>query len=394
MTDVVDDTETFLINVTNPGWDGYWHPENQTYNTDGITVIGENIEVYYTKNGTNEYTLHYYGNNNPPYDWKHYMKNTGSFSWRVGVQQTFHLLFPAGHSMIPMYSTVHDGHVFKPWFTENGVDFTRVESQWVGTNPSDPSQGGTFTFWYTPTTDCYCSMFYPWNYSKDQNYINTQFSGYDYVHISQLIQSEHGRNVTLVEITDFTVPEANKYHVFVTGRQHAVESLCAPFIAGMMKKARDTPALRQGIHWYFVPEINPDGCAGVATSYVWQTWNVNTNPIIAAVKAYCQNIENSYGLDVFFDWHSLGSGFDSHILYNTGDTTGAALAAAMIAATILNETADNESYSTAVAFSYAYQTWGAASFTPEPSQSEWNVTNDMAWQSGEQMAQAIYDFYY
>jgi hypothetical protein len=396
MVSSVESGETSFITEHLAGWDGAWRPASKTYNSDGITTTGEAVELYYTKPANSTYSLYVPWGSGTPYSWNYYMKNTGTFAWRQGLNQTITIHVNPGSGMVPMYSTVHDGHVFRPWYTEDGVNFTRLNSKWVQSNATE----GNWTCWYTPASSyCYVSDFYPWDYTKNENFIQNQFGGYSFVNISKVATSEHGRNVTMVQITNFGIPDANKKQVFMVSRQHSVESINAPIIAAMMMYIRDTPSLQQGIHWYFIPEINPDGCAGVSTTYAWQTWNVNTNPIIAAVKSICNNIDNTTGLDVFFDWHSLGSGFNGHILYDPADVQGAILANAMrnatwTAASGYRYYTEGVDYSTAVAYCYAWHTWGARSFTPEPSQSEWDVTNEWLQNDGEQIARAIDSYSY
>jgi hypothetical protein len=379
----IDTSQQFTVYLTGIPtlWDGNWHPETQTYDANGITKTGEGIAMNYTKTSSNpdEYTI------SVAYEWQFYLRN------KQGIPQTFHISVPTTAAMYPFYHTVHDGHVFKPWYTEDGVTFTRCESSYDDAT-------SVFTFTFTPASQySLTSIFYPWNYTKNQSFMTwLQNQNHPFMNISQVTTSPNGRNVTMVEITDdFSLPETNKKHVFMIGRQGAVESMNSPILAAMINHIADVPVLRQNMHWYFILEINPDGCAGVG-GFQDQTWDTNVNPIIVAVRNKCQQIENDYTLDMFFDWHALGSGFGSHIIYDPLDTVAPIVCALMrqYMGAVGRWGYWSAEYGNHVAFSYAFHTWGAISFTPEPSQAEWNYTAALLKNDGEKIADAIYDYFF
>ena len=191
--------------------------------------------------------------------------------------------------------------------------------------------------------------------------------------------------------------ETSKKHIFMIGRQHSSESMNSPIMEYMMSYIEDNQYLLDNFHWYFIPEINPDECAGDSSGYSWQIWNSSANPIIVAVRNKCQQIDTSYTLDTFFDWHSLGSGYGSHILHYTGDTAGAALCSLMVSHTTNSAntyTCEPETDPMAYAYAYAYLTWECPSFTPEPTQCDWRTTSASLQFEGEGFADAIYDYFY
>jgi hypothetical protein len=182
------------------------------------------------------------------------------------------------------------------------------------------------------------------------------------------------------------------------GRQHAVESLQASIIASIIDYIC-LPAnsnLRDKFHWYIIPAVNPDKCAVDGTAkYVWQTWASDNNLTIVTVRNMLNCIHKNYTLDAFFDWHSLGSGYPEHIIYKPTDIAGAKILKDFILPKIKRKwTGEPVGYNDNVAYCYAFDKWGCPSFTPEPSQREWDLTDDILYNDGKGIVDGLYEYFY
>lgn len=370
---VLDDVKGFIINITQP-----WGSD-QTYDSNDIACIGDGLTMNYTKLGENEYNhLRWF---------TYYIRN------KQGLTQTMHV-----HTSYQYYCQLVDGHVCKPWYTEDGINWSRCESQWVWDDPAHTVCGtdyGTFTYWFTPTSQyCQVSQNFPWNYSQNEDFINA-FNGNSYALVSVKAKSPKGRNVTMLELTNFSVPETSKKHVAMIGRQHAGETLCQPILIKMIQYIMSKSYLLDNIHWYFVPEMNPDGAYGDDPARQFQQWNTDNIPEVVGVRDFLATVDSNYGLDVFFDWHSLGSGYPENNNLNTGDTAGMTMCTNyLIPRWNGRYNCASHNYSQAVAYSYAYHVWGAIGMTPEPSQIDWTVTMDILQNDAEAVAEAIYDYFF
>ncbi len=364
-------------------WDGGWDPINQSYDANGFATDGDGMCFFYSKTSSNPDVYQAEGWNGPTstlYEWCFMLRN------KQGINQTIHQFISEGSGMRTFYSTVLDGHIFKPWYTEDGVTFTKCESSY-------DSATYTFTYWFTPTSQyCKVACFFPWNYAMNQAWADT-FEGQSYARVTDVATSPKIRTVRMVEFSNDFSTEEGKKHVVMIARQHAVESADSACIWGLMEEIAETPSLRENIHWYIIPAMDVDGLAldSVSGRPGFQTWNQDVVQEVVAVRTLFNSIHENYTIDMFFDWHSQGSGLSSHILCRS---TEALIIGSLIHTAIPRYDYYTSTYGDATAFGYAYLHWGCFAYTPEVCQANWSHTYNLLKNDGIQIANILENYYF
>jgi hypothetical protein len=94
---------------------------------------------------------------------------------------------------------------------------------------------------------------------------NKVFARSKYVRLSTIGKSVRGRDIPLVTITDWQVPDAEKKRAFIIGGTHGAETASIYGVEGMMKflLSEDPLAqeMRQKVVWKFIPIHNVDAAA-------------------------------------------------------------------------------------------------------------------------------------
>jgi hypothetical protein len=373
-------SETYYFTTRdNVSWDGGWNPGSFSYDSNGFAKSGDGLCFIYSKTSSNPDVYRAEGWGGPTstlYEWAFILRN------KQGLLQTVNMYISASSSMRAFYSTPINGHIFKPWYTEDGVTFTKCESSYNYTT-------NTFTYWFTPNSQyCKVSIFFPWNYAMNQAFA-ALYGGPSYAKVSTIATSPKGRSVKMIEFSNDFTTEVGKQHVVMIARQHAVESMDSGCIEGLVRHIAETASLRQNVHWYIIPAMDVDGIASNGDGRNFQTWNKSIVQEVVAVREYFNQIDADYGVEVFFDWHSLGSGLSSHTLCRDS-------AALVLGNLIYNEVPRYfpyiSSYGNATAFGYAYLNWGSMAFTPEVSQADWSYTHSGLKEDGAKFADVIVDY--
>jgi len=120
-------------------------------------------------------------------------------------------------------------------------------------------------------------------YSRLQTYAST----YSFVDISTIGTSHQGRPIRMVTFKLNT--NANKASIFISGSMHAREWISAPTVQWIMEQLLDGYSnndpdamfLLQGLDFYFVPVINPDGLEYTKTNN--RLWRKNRRQNSATV---------------------------------------------------------------------------------------------------------------
>lgn len=148
-------------------------------------------------------------------------------------------------------------------------------------------------------------------------------------------KSIEGRDIYIIEVTNFKAAESQKTGVCMVSRQHPAETGGSLLIEGMINYLLE-PAnadLLNKYHYIMVPMSNPDGIADGHTRTNSQEagctgtnnfcdmnrmWTSNSNPDVNLIRTKFNAIEVQYGCDFFMDLHSLAGGEDQSQIMGGG----------------------------------------------------------------------------
>jgi hypothetical protein len=173
---------------------------------------------------------------------------------------------------------------------------------------------GTYTFAGTFTNnEVYVATFFPFSYTEMQGYTNTVDASPWGVK-SILGSSEQDREISLLKITNPSIPDNDKKVIYIIGRQHSAETCSSHMLRGMIdfliSENADAQKMRDEFVWYIVPMVNPDGVylgksRGTSEDRnANRDWMNNETVEVNIVRDHIDSINNSIGIDFFIDWHS------------------------------------------------------------------------------------------
>ena len=163
--------------------------------------------------------------------------------------------------------------------------------------------------------EVYIAYYIPYTYSRLLDKIQ-EWVKYDWVDLSSIGQSEHGRNMPLLTITNKNLKE-NKKVVYIHGRVHTSETPGTWHLERMIDDlVADTPyanALRENTVYYILPFTNPDGVVegmsrsnsnGVNMEVNWDDPEEVTTKEVKNMRAFLQGLLAKGNVDVFLNMHS------------------------------------------------------------------------------------------
>ena len=214
---------------------------------------------------------------------------------------TFHI---TNANLVPFLSNT--AHEVQMVYSYDGINWSRLTNHTYST--------GTYTFWKNFTqNEVQIATFFPFSYMTMQEYLET-VNASQWTTKTVLGKSTQNRNITLLAITNSSIPNTTKKIVYIIGRQHAAETASSHMLNGLIdfliSNNSDARRMRDSFVWYIVPMVNPDGV------YLGNTrgtsllrdpnddWS-NTNSVeINIVKNHLTTTNNVLGVDFFIDWHS------------------------------------------------------------------------------------------
>jgi hypothetical protein len=366
-----------------------WGVEN--FNSVGITNnMGDGLAYKFTKLSSNTWRIDPWDSGAMVSQWCFMLCTapTCSGGVQIGAEQTFQQSVTMAE-MQAFYKQTYNGHIYKPWYTEDGINFTRVTESWYDTT------NNIFYFTFTPQS-AYCKVapFFPWNYKHNQWNAST-FVGNQYADVYNIATSPGGRDVKFLELTNFSVPESDKRHIGIIWGTHP-EPVSTLLVQGLCKHIVQTPHLRDNFHWYICPCMAVDGVYGAGWPSFY-TWNSTTNPIVNAIRTKFDAVNAAYGMDATWDCHSQGTGSSNHLLYCNEALAFCQTIVARVPRFVYY------SYNTPAASGltgYAYTNYHAKDggkslgFVTEPTQCRWLDTVDSLNAEGAQIAEAHYDYFF
>jgi uncharacterized repeat protein (TIGR02543 family) len=219
----------------------------------------------------------------------------------LGKEVTFRIL---NANLVPFLSTTSEEAQMV--YSYDGIDWSRF------TNHSYSS--GIYTFSTTFTNNqVYVATFFPFSYTEMQSYTNTVDAS-PWAVKSILGSSEQSREISLLKITNSSIPDADKKVIYIIGRQHSAETCSSHMLKGLIdfliSDNADAQRMRNAFIWYIVPMVNPDGVylgKSRATSEdrnANRDWKNDLTVEINIVRDHIVSINNTLGIDFFIDAHS------------------------------------------------------------------------------------------
>ena len=163
--------------------------------------------------------------------------------------------------------------------------------------------------------EVYIAYYIPYTYSRLLGRIQDWVKN-EWVDLSSIGQSEHGRNMPLLTITNKNGKQ-NKKVVYIHGRVHTSETPGTWHLERMIDQlVADTPyahSLRENTIYYILPFTNPDGVVegmsrsnsnGVNMEVNWDDPENVTTKEVKNMRAFLQGLLAKGNVDVFLNMHS------------------------------------------------------------------------------------------
>ena len=200
--------------------------------------------------------------------------------------------------------------------------------------------GGMYSITHTfECNDVQIATYYPYSYTDAMNYIENVVSriGSGSAQVSTLglasplewskgnYQTGEQLPVKMLELTNFSIPENNKRHIFIIGRNHPNETLATWMTEGLIEHILANQNYLDNFHWYWVPIVNVEGVIqGSSRNTVYgnsnRQWPDNLTQSggtseVRAIMAKMREIDDNYNVDLFIDWHGWAAGRDCSYAY-------------------------------------------------------------------------------
>jgi hypothetical protein len=199
---------------------------------------------------------------------------------------------------------------------ENQVVTSCDGEQWerITDHSYDERDGGTYRFTHTYACDRpRIATFFPYPWEELDRW--TRVKGkHPHAGLSILGQSEQGRDLYELKITNPDLADTNKRTVFVLGRQHAAETAGSHQLTGMvdflLSGDPDAQPLLDWVVWRVVPMLNPDGIHlgySRGTSLLRDPnadWANDASVEVVTVRERVLELADEPGLDMVLDWHN------------------------------------------------------------------------------------------
>lgn len=221
--------------------------------------------------------------------------------------------------------TVQNSDATRPMYSYDNVNwyrFTEQESPQRNVFRKVYTQDSVFVAYYVP---------YPLYklYDKIQSLTNNP-----YVKIDTIGYSEQNRPLILLTLTDFTIPDSQKYFIWTHGRTHPSETPSSYHLDGMIDYflSNDEVAnyLRQRIKWFVLPFINPDGVFlgksrvnsnNIDLEREWNKAPTITPKEVQSAKEFLQNVLSQRRIHIALNMHSQVANYATFWIHTASSTS-------------------------------------------------------------------------
>lgn len=221
--------------------------------------------------------------------------------------------------------TVSNSDVNRPMYSYDNESFQRFsasESPQINVFQKTFTQDTVYVAYYTP---------YTYTYLQDRilEWEESQFTEIDTIGYS-------GQNFPMQEIriTDTTIPDENKFRVWIHARTHPGETPSSYQFDGVIQKLLSNDEViqyyRENIVFHCIPFVNPDGVYfgrsrtnfdGIDLERQWNKLDSQTPAAVLALKNRLTEINNEKVVSVFQNLHSQAASYCTFWIHKPGSTS-------------------------------------------------------------------------
>lgn len=221
--------------------------------------------------------------------------------------------------------TIQNSDATRPMYSydnKNWIRFTEQESP----------QRNVFRKTYTEDS-VYVAYYVPYSVTQLNEKIN-QLNNNPFVKIDTIGFSEQNRPLIVLTLTDFTVPDSQKYFIWAHGRTHPSETPSSYHLDGMINYflSDDDVAtyLRTKIKFIVLPFINPDGVylgksrVNANNVDLERSWNLSpsqTPKEVFHTKNFLQNILSNNRFHIALNMHSQVANYATFWIHTAASTS-------------------------------------------------------------------------
>ena len=221
--------------------------------------------------------------------------------------------------------TFSNSDVDRPFYSYNNRDFTRFSS-------SEAPRGNYFEKTFSEDT-VYVAYYNPYTFSYLQERIE-DWSQSNFVKVDTLGFTEHNFPVQEIILTDNSVPDTDKYRVWIHARTHPGETPSSFQFDGIVQELlKDDDAIdyyRKNVIFYLYPFNNPEGVFygrsrtnyyGVDQERQWNKPDDETAFAVLLLKNRMKEINNDKVLSVALNLHSQASPYATFWIHTPSSTS-------------------------------------------------------------------------
>jgi hypothetical protein len=221
--------------------------------------------------------------------------------------------------------TVTNSDVKRPFYSYDNINFTRFSS-------TESPLTNVFQKTYEQDT-VYVAYYYPYNYSYLQQRINI-WKQSQYVKVDTIGITTRGFPIQEMRITDFSIPDSSKYHVWIHARTHPGETPSSWHFDGMVQKLLEQNEIiseyRKKVVFHCVPFTNPEGVFygrsrtnydGVDVESNWNKTDSLTCKEVRILKQRMLQINQQKVISIFQNLHSQAASFCTFWIHTAASTS-------------------------------------------------------------------------
>jgi hypothetical protein len=203
---------------------------------------------------------------------------------------------------------------------------------WIRFTATESPQRNVFRKTYTEDS-VYVAYYVPYSVTQLTEKIN-QLRNNPYVKIDTIGYSEQNRPLIVLTITDFTIPDSQKFFIWTHGRTHPSETPSSYHLDGIINYflSDDEVAshLRTKIKWFILPFINPDGVylgksrVNANNVDIERSWNLPVNQTpkeVIHTKDLLQNILSQNRIYIALNMHSQVANYATFWIHTASSTS-------------------------------------------------------------------------
>lgn len=224
-----------------------------------------------------------------------------------------------------LFINIRNSETIRPFYSYDNKNFQRFEYV------ENINKGQINKIFIQDTV--YICHFIPYTCSH-LNKKYAEWAGSEYVKTEVIGQSQQGRDIRMMTLTDRSADDANKKRVWIHGRVHPSEHPSSWHLEFLIDKLLDgsvhSRALLANTIFYIVPFTNPDGVygglsrsasTGVNIEINWDRPDPLTMPEVKALRGKIEGLTKEKPFDLFLNMHSQISGTITYWIHTAESTS-------------------------------------------------------------------------